>query len=118
MSAETGCFYVPLGEERFRATELTATPWGSGSQHGGPPPPPPGRAPESAAGVAHLRVPGLLARRPRTQTSNSPRPREGRGEALLRDGPRGRIPPGHRGQVRGRIVARSGECRGLATHAG
>jgi hypothetical protein len=37
MSAETGCFYVPLGEERFRATELTATPWGSGSQHGGPP---------------------------------------------------------------------------------
>jgi hypothetical protein len=37
MSAETDCFYVPLGEGRFRATELTASPWGSGSQHGGPP---------------------------------------------------------------------------------
>ena len=37
MSAKIGCFYVPLGEKRFRATELTATPWGSGSQHGGPP---------------------------------------------------------------------------------
>lgn len=37
MSTETGCFYVPLGKERFRATELTASPWGSGSQHGGPP---------------------------------------------------------------------------------
>ena len=50
MSAETGCFYVPLGEERFRATELTATPWGSGSQHGGPPAALLGRALESDAG--------------------------------------------------------------------
>jgi Thioesterase-like superfamily len=49
MSAETGCFYVPLGEERFRATELTATPWGSGSQHGGPPAALLGRALESDA---------------------------------------------------------------------
>jgi hypothetical protein len=47
MSAETGCFYVPLGEKRFRATELTATPWGSGSQHGGPPAALLGRALES-----------------------------------------------------------------------
>ena len=47
MSAETGCFYVPLGEERFRATELTATPWGFGSQHGGPPAALLGRALES-----------------------------------------------------------------------
>ena len=50
MSAETGCYYVPLGEERFRATELTATPWGSGSQHGGPPAALLGRALESDAG--------------------------------------------------------------------
>src|ERR687890_1053922 len=50
MSAETGCFYVPLGEERFRATELTATPWGSGSQHGGPPAALLGRALEYDAG--------------------------------------------------------------------
>ena len=50
MSAETDCFYVPLSEERFRATELTATPWGSGSQHGGPPAALLGRALESDAG--------------------------------------------------------------------
>src|ERR671928_15698 len=50
MSAETGCFYVPLGEERFWATELTATPWGTGSQHGGPPAVLLGRALESDAG--------------------------------------------------------------------
>src|SRR5919199_238188 len=50
MSAGTGCFYVPLGEERFRATELTATPGGSGSQHGGPPAALLGRALESDAG--------------------------------------------------------------------
>jgi hypothetical protein len=51
MSAETGCFYIPLGGERFWATELTATPWGSGSQHGGPPAALLGRALESDAGV-------------------------------------------------------------------
>src|SRR5919205_2196359 len=50
MSAGTGCFYLPLGEERFRATELTASPWGSGSQHGGPPAALLGRALESDAG--------------------------------------------------------------------
>src|SRR5918911_4620719 len=50
MSAGTGCFYLPLGEERFRATELTASPWGSGSQHGGPPSALLGRALESDAG--------------------------------------------------------------------
>src|ERR671913_595271 len=50
MSAETGCFYVPLDEERFRATELTASPWGSGSQHGGPPAALLGHALESDAG--------------------------------------------------------------------
>jgi hypothetical protein len=49
MSAETGCFYVALGEERFRATELTTSPWGSGSQHGGPPAALLGRALESDA---------------------------------------------------------------------
>jgi hypothetical protein len=37
MSAETGSFYVAVDEGRFRATELTASPWGPGSQHGGPP---------------------------------------------------------------------------------
>jgi hypothetical protein len=50
MSAETGCFYVPLGEERFWATELTGTPWGTGSQHGGPPAALLGRALESDEG--------------------------------------------------------------------
>jgi len=50
MSTETGCFYVPQGEGRFRATELTASPWGSGSQHGGPPAALLGRALESEAG--------------------------------------------------------------------
>ena len=49
MSAETGCFYVPLGEECFLATELTASPWGSDSQHGGPPAALLGRALESEA---------------------------------------------------------------------
>ena len=49
MSAETDYFYVPRGEERFRATELTATPWGSGSQHGGPPAALLGRALEADA---------------------------------------------------------------------
>ena len=37
MSAETGSFYVAVDEGRFRASELTASPWGPGSQHGGPP---------------------------------------------------------------------------------
>ena len=50
MSAETGCFYVPLGEKRFRATELTTSPWGSGSQQGGPPAALLGRALESEVG--------------------------------------------------------------------
>src|ERR671926_123754 len=50
MSAETGCFYVPLGEKRFRATELTTSPWGTGSQHGGPPAALLGRALESEVG--------------------------------------------------------------------
>ncbi len=58
MSTETGCFYVPLGEERFRATELTASPWGSGSQHGGPPAALLGRALEMEAGGDG----GILAR--------------------------------------------------------
>ena len=43
-------FLRTAGEERFRATELTATPWGSGSQHGGPPAALLGRALESDAG--------------------------------------------------------------------
>ncbi len=50
MSAETGCFYVQLGEECFRATVLRATPWGTGSQHGGPPAALLGHALESDAG--------------------------------------------------------------------
>ena len=37
MGPDAGSFYVPLGEGRFRATELTGSPWGPGSQHGGPP---------------------------------------------------------------------------------
>jgi len=37
MGSEAGSFYEQLGEGRFRATELTASPWGTGSQHGGPP---------------------------------------------------------------------------------
>jgi len=49
MSAETGSFYAALGEGRFRATELTASPWGSGSQHGGPPSALLGRALEAEA---------------------------------------------------------------------
>jgi hypothetical protein len=58
MSFETDCFYVPLGEERFRATELTATPWGTGSQHGGPPAALLGRALESDLGGEN----GIFAR--------------------------------------------------------
>ena len=50
MSAESSCFYVPLGEERFRATELATSPWGSSSQHGGPPAALLGRALESDVG--------------------------------------------------------------------
>src|SRR5215217_1207628 len=37
MGPDAGSFYEPLGEGLFRATELTASPWGTGSQHGGPP---------------------------------------------------------------------------------
>src|SRR5215217_2649424 len=152
MGAEAGSFYVPLGEGRFRATELTASPWGSGSQHGGSPTALLGRTLESDAsgeggvfarlafeflgpvpvgelsveaatgdalpGVAHLGVLGLLAQRPRPRTPDAPRPPRGQGETLLRDGPRGRVPSGHRGQIRRRVVARAGTCRGLAAHAG
>ena len=50
MSAETGSFYVAVDEGRFRATELTASPWGPGSQHGGPPAALLGRTLESDAG--------------------------------------------------------------------
>src|SRR5215211_6637736 len=50
MGAEAGSFYVPLGEGLFRATELTASPWGPGSQHGGPPTALLGRTQESDAG--------------------------------------------------------------------
>ena len=49
MGAEAGSFYVQLGEGSFRATELTASPWGPGSQHGGPPAALLGRALESDA---------------------------------------------------------------------
>jgi acyl-coenzyme A thioesterase PaaI-like protein len=49
MSAETGSFYVAVDEGRFRATELTASPWGPGSQHGGPPSALLGRALEAVA---------------------------------------------------------------------
>ncbi len=58
MGAEPGTFYVPLGGGRFRATELTASPWGPGSQHGGPPSALLGRALESDAG----REDGVFAR--------------------------------------------------------
>ena len=51
MGAEAGSFYVPLGEGRFRATELTASPWGPGSQHGGPPAALLGRTLESDVGA-------------------------------------------------------------------
>jgi hypothetical protein len=37
MGAEAGSFYEWLGEGHFRTTDLTATPWGTGSQHGGQP---------------------------------------------------------------------------------
>jgi hypothetical protein len=50
MGAEAGSFYVPLGEGLFRATELTASPWGPGSQHGGPPAALLGRTLESDTG--------------------------------------------------------------------
>src|SRR5919202_957105 len=50
MSAGTGCFYLPLGEERFRAAGVTASPWGCGSEHGGPPAALLGRALASDAG--------------------------------------------------------------------
>src|SRR5918994_7799674 len=50
MGAEAGSFYVPLGEGLFRATELTASPWGPGSQHGGPTAALLGRTLESDAG--------------------------------------------------------------------
>ena len=47
---EVGSYYVALGEGRFRATELTTSPWGHGSQHGGPPSALLGRALEYGAG--------------------------------------------------------------------
>jgi acyl-coenzyme A thioesterase PaaI-like protein len=50
MGAEAGSFYVQLGEGSFRATELTASPWGPGSQHGGPAAALLGRTLESDAG--------------------------------------------------------------------
>ncbi len=50
MCAEVSSFYVPLGDGRFRSTELTASPWGTGSQHGGPPAAFLGRALEADAG--------------------------------------------------------------------
>jgi Thioesterase-like superfamily len=50
MGAEAGSYYVPLGEGRFRATELTASPWGPASQHGGPPAALLGRSLESDVG--------------------------------------------------------------------
>lgn len=31
------CFYVPLGEDRYRSTVHTSGPWDPGAQHGGPP---------------------------------------------------------------------------------
>lgn len=31
------CFYIPLGEGRWRATEHTSGPWDTSAQHGGPP---------------------------------------------------------------------------------
>jgi hypothetical protein len=58
MGAEADSFYVPLGEGLFRATELTASPWGPGSQHGGPPAALLGRTLESDAG----REGGVFAR--------------------------------------------------------
>jgi len=33
----TGSFYIPLGDDRWRATEHTASPWSARAQHGGPP---------------------------------------------------------------------------------
>jgi hypothetical protein len=33
----TAAFYVPLGENRFRATDATVGPWSADLQHGGPP---------------------------------------------------------------------------------
>ena len=50
MGAEAGSFYVQLGEGSFRATKLTASPWGPGSQHGGPAAALLGRTLESDAG--------------------------------------------------------------------
>ena len=50
MGVEACSFYVPLGEGLFRATELTASPWGTSSQHGGPPAALLARALESDAG--------------------------------------------------------------------
>ena len=50
MDAEAGSYYLALGGGRFRATELTTSPWGRGSQHGGPPSALLGRALEYDAG--------------------------------------------------------------------
>jgi hypothetical protein len=33
----TSAFYVPLDENRFRATGATVGPWSADLQHGGPP---------------------------------------------------------------------------------
>jgi hypothetical protein len=58
MGADAGSFYVPLDEGIFRATALTTSPWGSGSQHGGPPAALLGRTLESDSG----REGGIFAR--------------------------------------------------------
>lgn len=37
MDPADDAFYLPLGDERWRATPHTTGPWGAGFQHGGPP---------------------------------------------------------------------------------
>ena len=49
-------FYLPSGPDRFRATELTQGPWGSGLQHAGPPAALLGRAVEGHSDRSGLQV--------------------------------------------------------------
>jgi len=49
-------FFLPLGRDRFRATELTQGPWGSGLQHAGPPAALLGRAVERHGDRGDLQV--------------------------------------------------------------
>jgi len=51
-----GCFFEPLGDERYRPTPHASGPWDPGAQHGGPPAALLGRAVEAASALPEGRT--------------------------------------------------------------